>query len=202
MTSALRWGSEAPEGVDDAKARLLDAAQACFAVRGMKLSTVEDIARQAQVSRATVYRYFDGRDDIVSAVVLRTADRYLLRIRPHVDEFDSLAEVIVEWVVRTERAARRDPHLSMLFNVDEAATLGSAASTSVALFERVTEFFRPYFDTYSDEVRPGVGVVEASEWILRLLLSLLTVAGPRRRTQDGTRQFLRTYLVPSLLVSD
>lgn len=199
----LRWGSQVPDDAGAARTRLVEMAELCFNQKGILQTSIEDIARAAQVSRATVYRYFDGRDDLVLAVILRTADRYLNRIRPHVDEFDSLADVVVEWIVRTERAARRDASLSLLFNVEGARVTGSIiAGSSVALFERVTEFFRPYFERFDDEVRQEVDVQTASEWILRMLLSLLTVEGPRRRSQDGERLLLRTYLVPAICNMD
>jgi len=51
----------APNDPDTARDRLLDAAEACFERSGISKTTVEDIAKQASVSRATVYRYFAGR---------------------------------------------------------------------------------------------------------------------------------------------
>ena len=46
----------APNDPDTARDRLLDAAEACFERSGISNTTVEDIAKQASVSRATVYR--------------------------------------------------------------------------------------------------------------------------------------------------
>ncbi|WP_407675252.1 TetR/AcrR family transcriptional regulator [Nocardia puris] len=60
---------------------LLDAAEFCFEEIGLSATTMEDIARQAGVSRATVYRHFANRESVVSGVILRTASRYLGRIR-------------------------------------------------------------------------------------------------------------------------
>ena len=198
-TSDLRWGADAPDDLDSAKSRLIDAAEECFGRLGIAKTTVEDIAKEAKVSRATVYRYFEGRDDLVLGVLLRDTDRHLGRIRPRMEQLGSLSDVIVEFVVMTERATRRDPSLSLLFTVDEARLAGGIiAGASLVLFERVTDFFRPFFARWPTQVGRGVDVTGASEWILRTLLSLLTVRGPHLRTADGQRQYLRTYLVPAI----
>ena len=54
----------------DVRERLLQATYDCVARWGLAKTTVEDAAREAGVSRATVYRYFPGgRDELLSAVV-------------------------------------------------------------------------------------------------------------------------------------
>ena len=62
---------------------------------------------------------------------------------------------------------------------------GIIAVASVALFERVEEFLRPVLGRWPDQVRHGVDVADASQWILRALLSLLTVEGLERRAFSG-----------------
>src|SRR3954453_11433645 len=87
--SKLRWGDQVPADVDAARQRLLDAAETCIDRYGLAKTTVEDIATTAKVSRATIYRYFDNRDELMLAVVLRSLDRSQ---DPHLDEFFTTAE--------------------------------------------------------------------------------------------------------------
>ncbi|MGH9080390.1 MAG: helix-turn-helix domain-containing protein, partial [Acidimicrobiales bacterium] len=52
------------------RVRVIDATLDCLALHGTAKTTVDDIARRAGVSRATVYRAFPGgRDEMLSAVV-------------------------------------------------------------------------------------------------------------------------------------
>ena len=88
----------APNDPDTARDRLLDAAEACFERSGISKTTVEDIAKQASVSRATVYRYFAGRDAVVSGVILRATERYLERVRGRVEAQPDLGSAILEFV--------------------------------------------------------------------------------------------------------
>lgn len=114
--------------------------------------------------------------------------------------------MIVEWIVLTEGATRRNASLSLLLRPEEGTRPAlMAAESSMALFERITSFFRPYFSRFHDEVRAGVDVVVvvvvvvgASEWILRCILSFVAVDGGHRSTREGQREYLRTYLVPAI----
>lgn len=198
--ATLRWGDEAPQNVRGARDRLLDAAEECFRQFGIAKTTVEDIAKQARVSRATIYRYFAGRDAVVSGVILRETERYLERVRPRVESQDDLGGVILEFVEVTLRAAVRDETVGLLFTSDDGLnSVGIIEGTSIALFELVSEFLRPMFESRSDEHHPGLSVEDASEWILRAILSLLTVKGPKRRSGDGLDTYLRRFLLPAIL---
>lgn len=201
MTNAsLRWGSEAPLDANRARDLLLDAAESCFEQRGISGTTMEDIAKQARVSRATVYRYFSGRDAVVSGVLLRATERYLEQVRPRVASKPDLGAAVLEFVAVTVRAARRHETIGLLFRSDDhLAGVGFPDGTSVALFELVTEFLRPVFAAHWDDFRRGLSVDDAAEWILRAILSLLTVRGPRHRSREGLDTYLERFLLPALL---
>jgi AcrR family transcriptional regulator len=79
----------------DVRERMLQATYACVARWGLAKTTVEDAAREAGVSRATVYRYFPGgRDELISAVVGWEFARFFLRLYEEVSDADTLEEVM------------------------------------------------------------------------------------------------------------
>lgn len=55
----------------EVRRRLLQAARELFAQRGIVRTTMDDIARRAEVSRATVFNYFPAKSDIVAELVAR-----------------------------------------------------------------------------------------------------------------------------------
>ncbi|MGD9705795.1 MAG: TetR/AcrR family transcriptional regulator, partial [Acidimicrobiia bacterium] len=145
-SSSMRWGTAAPGDADTARDLLLDAAEACFERSGISGTTMDDIAKQARVSRATVYRYFTGRDTVVAGVILRATERYLEKVQPRITSQPDLSGAVLEFVEVTVRAATRDETIGLLFKSDDQlAGVGLARGTSVALFELVTEFLRPVF---------------------------------------------------------
>ena len=55
--------------------RLLEATLVCLARHGIAKTTLDDVAREAGVSRATLYRYFPGKQALLSAAVTAEAAR-------------------------------------------------------------------------------------------------------------------------------
>lgn len=202
-SSTLRWGEDSPGDVREARDRVLDAAERCLADAGYQRVTMEAIATEAKISRATLYRYFSSRDEVLSGVVVRDSERYLERIRPRVEAEPDLGSAVLEFIRSTLKAARRDPSIALIFNSDDTLhTGGILAESSVELFEMVTDFFRPLFERWAGQVRSGVSVEDASEWILRNLLGLLTVRGPRRRSSGALDAYLSRYLLPVIVDGD
>lgn len=166
-------------------------------------TTVEDVAATAKVSRATVYRYFDGRDSIILAVLLREAGRFLDRLRDRLAAQPDLETAVVAGVLYTVKAVRSDENLALLFAPEAAGVTGSVAGASEALFSVTATFLSPLFEAAreSGELRSGIDLDEAAEWTLRAILSLLTVVGPRQRSEAEQYRFLHTFLVPALLAN-
>lgn len=196
------WRNDVPSTLDEARDRLIDAAEACFSRFGVSKTTLEDIASQAGVSRATVYRYFDGgRDEIILGVVLREAGEFLDGLQRRVQREPDLADAIVEGILYTIASVRKSEHLALLFAPEVAGQTTSIAGASTALFELTTDFLRPIFEQAhrQGQLREGVVAEDAAEFVLRMILSLLSVDGPRRRSDAKQRQFLRTFCAEAIV---
>lgn len=197
----LRWGSEAPSDTSAARARLIDAAEVCFTKYGVLKTTVEDVAAAANVSRATVYRYFSDRDELILGVLLREADRFLERLGEEMEREPDFGTAIVDGVMFTVRAVRSDEHLALLFAPEVVGVTTAVAGASGALFKLTTGFLRPFFDAARSRgaLRADLDIDEAAEWTLRMVLSLLTVEGPTSRSPSDERRFVAGFLVPALV---
>ncbi len=64
----------------DTNDRLLSAARILFSAQGFASTTVDDIAERAEVSRATFFNYFQGKDSVLEAL--------------HSDHLDQLAALV------------------------------------------------------------------------------------------------------------
>jgi AcrR family transcriptional regulator len=69
--------SRRADGKARVRAGLLAAARALFARQGVAASTVDDIARLAQVSRATAFNYFPSKQALLAALVHEMEARFL-----------------------------------------------------------------------------------------------------------------------------
>lgn len=78
----------------DRRAQLLSVGAALFAARPYEEVLMEEVAAQAGVSRALLYRHFPGKRDLFAAVYQQAADQLLGESR--FDPSDTLVEQLVE----------------------------------------------------------------------------------------------------------
>ncbi|MEV7022751.1 helix-turn-helix domain-containing protein [Kitasatospora sp. NPDC093558] len=78
----------------DRRAQLLSVGARLFAARPYEEVLMEEVAAQAGVSRALLYRHFPGKHDLFAAVYQQAADQLLARSR--FDPADTLVEQLVE----------------------------------------------------------------------------------------------------------
>lgn len=64
----LRAPQQSERQRQDKRARLLEAAESIFAQKGFAAATISDIARQANVSEATIYEYFKNKKDLLTSI--------------------------------------------------------------------------------------------------------------------------------------
>ncbi len=110
---------------------ILDAAEDCFALVGVRRTTIEDIAAAAGMSRITVYRRIGNRDKVVLTVLVRITRRYLQGIQPRLLAQATLADALALLVRSTVRAARRN-ELSLLFASEERGATGAPLAGAMA----------------------------------------------------------------------
>ena len=201
----LRWGDDAPTGADEARRRLIAAADACIERLGLAKTTIEDVANEANVSRATIYRYFAGRDELILQVLLseleRTPDRDLSDRVAAVATPEQAAELVVDYAAALLERIRTTPKLRHLLTDEVGGVTATLAGASQALFRGHAAELGPHLEVARRRglLRDDVPTEELAEWILRVLLSLLTVDGPVPRGPDEERRLLEAFLAPALV---
>ncbi|HEY4408460.1 MAG TPA: TetR/AcrR family transcriptional regulator [Acidimicrobiia bacterium] len=78
----------------EVEAKVVDGALRAIARFGLAKLTVDDVAREAGISRATLYRYFPGRGAVLGAVVRSEADRLRHGLDAALGEATTLAEAL------------------------------------------------------------------------------------------------------------
>jgi AcrR family transcriptional regulator len=174
-----------PDGVG---VRILDAALAEYLAHGFRRTSVDDIARRAGLGRATVYRRFATRDELVQAVLMRECRRLFTEIAVATDELATTADRLVEGFVVGMRAAREQPLLRRMLTTEPESWLPLLTTQGGPVVGVTRVFLARQYGTSQ----------EVAEILVRLGLSLaLTPDGVLRvSTDDEARDTARRYLVP------
>lgn len=106
-TSPRGAGTPPPDG----RARILASGAALIGQRGFEATKLDDVAAQANVSRALVYHYFPGKPALLTAIVQDEADRVLAATRPDPDlpPYEALRKTLntyLDYVARADGATR------------------------------------------------------------------------------------------------
>jgi AcrR family transcriptional regulator len=191
--------AEADTRTSGVRSRLIDAAEACFRRFGVAKTTIEDIASEAMVSRATVYRHVGGRDELVLEVLLRSADHFYERLGRHTRRSPLAVDAIVEGVLYTLDAAQADPALMMLFAPEAIGVTTRIIGTSAAVSGRTAAQLRSLVTAgqATGELRDTLDVDELAQWLTRLVFSFLMLPGDVD-SPTAIRSQLHRYLVPAL----
>ena len=85
------------EALPSSKAEsILAAAKRAFLAAGFAAVSMDAIAREAGVSKATVYAYFAGKEELFGAVIARECERYFARVSANeLDPLDVRASLTV-----------------------------------------------------------------------------------------------------------
>lgn len=103
--------------------RILQAAFNAVCVHGLGRLTLEDVAREAGLSRQTVYRYFAGKRALVQAVVLREEEQFIERILAATESHQEIRPALEAAITAALQAAREHPLLDRLLAAEPEALL-------------------------------------------------------------------------------
>jgi AcrR family transcriptional regulator len=163
-------------GPEDVRQRILGATYDCVARWGLSKTTVEDAAREAGVSRATVYRYFPGgREELIDAVVAWEHARFFTRLYDEVHEADSLEEVMERGLAFAHRAIVEHEVLQRILLTEPELLLPTLTVESAGTVEIIAGFLVPYLMRH--ELAQGVDVREAADFLARMALSYIASPG-------------------------
>jgi AcrR family transcriptional regulator len=183
--------------------RLTDAAEVCLRAKGIRATTVSEVAEVAGVSRGWLYRHFPDKVSLLGAAIVRLNDAYWSESHAMLEQISGLDRQIVAGI-RHGRTAYDDPGaLLMKLRVDEPEEFAACAGAGVlGLVPDLAEFWSRYLVAAqeSGDIHADIDIAEASEWVARVLLSLATVPGETFdvSSQDAVLTYVRRYVMPGL----
>lgn len=145
---------------------ILHAAETVILRRGLSATTMDEVAREADFSKATVYKYFPAKGDLVFSVIMHLfedLDRLLGDVlASHPDPSDGLRrmiEVVLDFHDRKENIGRVlmiDRSMIKLMRLFMFEGTGTECCTEQEFMKRIREELRKFQDRLTAVVSEGV----------------------------------------------
>jgi len=131
------------ESSPDRRAQILDAALVCFAKRGFHQASMHDISAEAGISVGLIYRYFENKDAVISAM----ADRHKTEIHEVLERAQQAPTLLESLeILFTAHCCEDAPQLVSAFVVD----LYAEASRNPHVADLVRDVLQTAMDGVTD----------------------------------------------------
>ena len=181
--------------------RLLDAAEECLQQFGPQKTSMEDVARAAGMSRATVYRYFENRDALLLGVASRQAANLAADAMSYLARFDNISDWLVEGLLYTLRELPQRPVFASLVTSLDSRSGTTLFLGSNGMVEIGVNVLQPMFDMAKGQgvVREDLDLHLLIEWLLRVLWTYLNAPSQVATDEEGMRRLFGMMLIPTVL---
>ena len=172
-------------GADDrssTRVRIVDGALRCLARQGVAKSTVDDISREAGLSRATVYRTFpQGKDGILGAVVETEVARLFSSLAVVMGEATDLEDVLVAGIVEAARQLNSHEALGFLLAHEPGLVLPHLTFARLdQILLTIGDLAAPFFGRWLEPEQAS----RAAEWAGRIVLAYTSDRNPTTDLTD------------------
>lgn len=179
----------------DARARVFDAVLSWAATTGLRKLSMDEVAQRARVGRATLYKYFPGRDALIEAFVRHELAGFFADVAATVERYTDPDERLVHGFAHAYRllshhraigpVLRLNPELLLPYVIGEqsyALDLGRAFVDTMTPPGDLPDSARAPFAEY---------VARAFHTLILIPSAVLGLDGP-----DGPENYARNFLLP------
>src|SRR5687768_7119131 len=181
------------QGSPEVTAKVVDGALRAIARFGLSKLTVDDVAREAGISRATLYRYFPGRGAVLAAVIETETERLRQGLDEALADVSTLAEALTAVAGFGSRAFADHAALQHLLATEPGAVLPHLC------FAGADNLLAVAADRIGPHLCRFMGPLEArrtGEWLARIVLSY-GLAPPPEPAETAVLGVVREFVIPA-----
>lgn len=167
--------------------RILDAAERLYTEHDPASIGMNEIARAAGCSRATLYRYFESREALRTAYVHRETLRLGREIMQQIGDIDDPRDQLITSITATLRMVRQRPALAAWFASTRPPIGGELAGQS----EVIAGLAAAFLQSLGPEA--PAAVERRARWTVRVIVSLLLFPG---QDEADERAMLEEFVAP------
>jgi AcrR family transcriptional regulator len=189
-------GLERSLDADTVEDRARRAALTCIARHGVGKTTIDDVAREAGCSRATLYRYFGGKAQLVAGAVHSEVERITAAVWEAALATDTLEDALVAVLATAGAEISDHPALRFVVAFEPERLLPHLAfGAGDRVLAAAAAAIEPVLTRFAGDRAP-----RAAEWVARvgLVLWLCPDAPLSLRDPVALRDYVRTFILPAI----
>ncbi|HVE94223.1 MAG TPA: helix-turn-helix domain-containing protein [Acidimicrobiales bacterium] len=198
--TVLELNAAVASRLDAQQLRIVEAALRCVARWGIAKTTLDDVARESGLSRATVYRAVPGgKDGLVELVVDAELAQFFAAVTGAAENAETLEDALVAAMTEATRRLRSHPGLQFVLAHEPEHVLPRIAFGHLDdVLRHVAGVATPFLVRWLPERDAEL----TAEWITRIVLSYATTSSASFELTDpeSTRRLVRTFVLPGLAV--
>jgi AcrR family transcriptional regulator len=177
------------------------AAERCAERYGIEKTTMEDVAKEARVSRPSVYRYFSDRDELILAVLIERSQILIGKMQRFIAKQPTFADALVEGLLFIGHHASRDPFVSRLYTSDRSVFASRLLGRTDALAELTGEFWDVVVADAQSRGEASLALDRdlTRQWLVLVDLVVATQLAAHPDDVDQLRTILRAFVLPAFL---
>jgi AcrR family transcriptional regulator len=196
-----RWG-EGRALFDDREAAqlLLGAAERCIVRRGTARVAMTEVAEEAGVTRSTLYRYFPGRTELITALLLARAEALVAGAVASLPDPDDAAASLARLILYPVETVAGTPVTDALFSPQSEGLVTAVEYESDALFDLALRHFGPVLARWQAEgqLHADLDISTTVRWLIAQAVLLLSSPWRAAPPQDR-RTLVEKYVARALL---
>ena len=160
---------------------------------------MEDVATEARVSRATLYRYFASRDELLLGLLISRMDQGLNFLIGSLKEPANASRSIVDYMLMSGELVYGDDVNEALFSSDSRSLVTSLEMNAEPIVQGMYRHLGPLLRQWQDsgQLHPELDLLETVRWMNTVAVVLLTPPWFSRSSAEK-QTFLERYLVRAL----
>jgi len=184
----------------DPAAAIVESAARCFQRWGIARTRIEDIAEDVGIARPHIYRYFESKDAIIHAVILREIRHHHARLTKRFPLDGPAEPLILGCLLSGVFDAAKDSDTAFLVRSDGAPVTAKMLVSSEEIVAETRRHWVPLLEyaRARGELRDGVDIAAATQWLTFLEFSYLALPELAPRRAHVAEQF-RSFVLPALL---
>ena len=186
----------------DTRERILGAAVVCVGRSGFAKTSIEAVAAEAGVGRATVYRYFPGgKEEVFAQTIAWEVFLFFRRLAEEVDERGGLADRLEAGLRFAHRELAEHEVFQKVVETEPERLLPHLSQSGPLITAALTDYLEPLLA--EADLVPGTPVHETADHLARMVLSY--IIGPGSWDLDDpeqVRELVRGHLLAGVLAGD